>query len=76
MSQKLPVNDFEWIFSIYRRFHKKLWRKNGEWYFLKVDIQCPVKLRELYNVLPFLSKRINIEKVKKTCNMVKCMLFT
>ena len=33
--------------------------------FSKLIFSVLKKLRELYNVLPFLSKRINIEKVKK-----------
>ena len=34
-------------------------------YFLEVDVQYLEKLHELHNDLPFLSKRIGIEKVEK-----------
>ena len=39
--------------------------KNYEERMVKDMFNVLKKLRELYNVLPFLSKRINIEKVKK-----------
>ena len=39
--------------------------KNYEGRMVKDMFNVLKKLRELYNVLPFLSKRINIEKVKK-----------
>ena len=34
-------------------------------YFLEVDVQYPEKLHELRNDLPFLTKRMKIEKVEK-----------
>ena len=34
-------------------------------YFLKVDFQCPKRLLELHNDLPFLPERLKIEKVEK-----------
>ena len=36
-----------------------------EGHFLEVDVQYLEKLHELHNDLPFLSKRIGIEKVEK-----------
>ena len=68
MSQKLSVNNFEWIedssqFNEY--FIKKYNEESDEVYFLEVDVQCPQKLHELYNVLPFLPERMKIEKIEK-----------
>ena len=68
MSQKLPVNSFEWIkdtsqFNEY--FIRNYNEESDKGYFLEVDVQYLEKLHELHNDLPFLSKRIGIEKVEK-----------
>ena len=50
MSQKLPVNNFEWIKDTSQFNEDFIKRFNGEsdkGYFLKVDIQYPEKLHEL-----------------------------
>ena len=39
--------------------------ESDEGYFLEVDVQCPEKLHELHNDLPFLPDRMRIEKVDK-----------
>ena len=70
MSQKLPVNDFEWIkdtsqFNEY--FIKNYNEKSDEGYFLEPDTQYPEKLHELHNDLPFLPERMKIEKNGKAC---------
>ena len=47
MSQKLPVNKFEWIKDTYQftePFLKKYNEKSDEGYFLEVDVQYPEKL--------------------------------
>ena len=56
MSQKLPVNKFEWMkdTSKFKETIKK-----------KFDVQYPQKLHELHNDLPFLPERMKIEKVEK-----------
>ena len=59
MSQKLPVNEFEWIADtslFYEDFIKNYNEESDEGYFLEVDIQYPEKLHELHNDLPFLSE--------------------
>ena len=33
--------------------------------FFEVDVQCPKKLHEIHNDLPFLTERMKLEKVKK-----------
>ena len=67
MSQKLPVNNFQWIkdtFQINEDFIKN-YNEESQGYFLEVDVQYLEKLHELHNDLPFLPERMKIEKVKK-----------
>ena len=57
MSQKLPVNNFDWIKDIFQfneDFIKNYNKETGEEYFFEVDVQYPDKLQELHNDLPFL----------------------
>ena len=66
MLQKLSVNKFEWIedtFQFNEDFIKNYKEESDDGYFL--DIQNPEKLHELHNDLPFLPKRMKIEKVEK-----------
>ena len=68
MSQKFPVNKFEWIediSSFNEDFIKNYNEESDEGYFLKVDGQCPEKLHELHNDLRFLPERMELEKVEK-----------
>ena len=56
MSQKLAVNNFEWIedtFQFYEVFMKSYNEESGDEYFLEVDVQYLEKLHGLHNVLPF-----------------------
>ena len=67
MSQKLPVNNVEWIedtFQFNKGLIKNYNEESDEEFFLEVDVQYLEKLYELYD-LPFLPKRIKIEKVEK-----------
>ena len=67
MSQKFPVNNFEWIKDT-SQFNKDFINYNKESdgrYFLEVDVQYLKKLLELHNDVPFLPERMNIEKVEK-----------
>ena len=67
MSQKLAVNNFEWIEDASKfneDFIKSYNEESDEGYFLKVDVQYPEKLHELHKDLPFLSKRIKVVKVQ------------
>ena len=57
MSQKLPVNNFEWIedtFQFKKYFIKKYNEESDERHFLHVDPQYLEKIHELHNELPFL----------------------
>ena len=68
MSQKLPINNSEWIADTsqfredFIKNHNKVYDKK---YFLEVDIQYPKILHELHDDLPFLPERIKIENVYK-----------
>ena len=68
MSQKLPVNKFEWLkdtSQFNEDFIKNYNEESDEGYLLEVDFQCPEKIHELYNDLPFLPEKMKIEKVEK-----------
>ena len=66
--QKLPVNNFEWIEgnSQYNEdFIKNYYKESDEGYFLDVDGHYLENIYELYNNLPFSSKRMKIQIVEK-----------
>ena len=68
MSQKLRVNNFEWIENTVQfdeGLIKSCNEESDEGYFLEVDLQYPEKLHKLHNDLPFLLERTKIEIVKK-----------
>ena len=68
MLQKLPVNKFEKVkdtSQFNEGFIKNYNEESDEGYFLEVDVQYSEKLHELHNDLPFLPKRMKIEKVEK-----------
>ena len=70
MSQKLPVNKFEWIEKISqfnKDFIKNYNKETDEGCFLEVDVQYPKKVHELHNDLPFLPSRKEIKKSIKAC---------
>ena len=61
MSQKLPVNQFEWIedtSQFNEDFLKSYNEESNEGYILEVDVQYSEKLHELHNDLPFLPERM------------------
>ena len=67
MSQKFPVNNFEWIRDS-SQFNEGLIKNYNEerdvGYFLDVDVQYPENLHNLHNDLPFLPERMRIKKVE------------
>ena len=73
MSQKLPVNGFKWLedtSEINEEFIKNYDENNNKGYILEVDVKYPRKLHDLHSDLPFLPKRIKIDKCKKlVCNL-------
>ena len=68
MSQKFPVNNFEWI-KITTKFNgdfiKNYNEESDEGYVLEINIQYLEKLHELHNGLQFLPERMKIIKVEK-----------
>ena len=72
MSQKLSVNGFKWVENneINEEFIKNYNENNNKGYILEVDVKYPKKLHDLHSDLPFLPKRMKIDKCKKlVCNL-------
>ena len=73
MSQKLPVNGFKWIKNVTEideKFIKNYDVDSDKGYILEVDVKYPRKLHDLHSDLPFLSKRMKIDKCKNlVCNL-------
>ena len=68
MSQKLPVNGFEWVKNLLKfkeGFKKEYDEKINTGYFFEVDVEYPKTLFNFHKNLPFLSERKRIEKVEK-----------
>ena len=74
MSQKLSVNGFKWIkdtSEINEEFIKNYDENRNKGYILEVDVKYPKKLHDLNSDLPFLPKRMKIDKCKKlVCNLL------
>ena len=66
MSQKLPLNNSEWIEGTWfnEDFIRNYNEESDKWYFLEIDVQHTEKLHELHD-LPFLIGRRKIENVEK-----------
>ena len=73
MSQKLPADGFKWVQDTSRineEFIKNYNENNNKGYILEVDVKYPKKIQDLHSDLPFLSKRMKIDKCKKlVCNL-------
>ena len=68
MTQKLPVNNFEWIedtSQFNEGFIKNYTEGKDEGYFFEVDVQYLENLHELQNVLLLLPDTMNIGKFEK-----------
>ena len=71
MSQKHPVNGFEWVEDLSQfkeNFIKNYDENSDKGYFLDVDAEYPKKLFNLYRDLPFFPERKKIGK----CNKLVC----
>ena len=68
MSQKLPINGFEWV-KYLSKFNEDFIKKYDEdsniGYFLEVDAEYPKTFFNSYKDLPFLPERKKVEKVEK-----------
>ena len=63
MSQKLPVNNFEWMedtSQFNEDFIKSYTEESDEGYFLEVNLQHLEKLHEIHSGLPLLPERMRI----------------
>ena len=73
MSQKLPLNGFEWVEELSEfdeRFIKNYNENHEKGYVLEVDVEYPTNLFNLQSDLPLLLERKKIEKCKKLfCNI-------
>ena len=73
MSQKLPVNNFNWVKNkskIDEKFIKNYDEDSDKGYIFEVDIHYPRRLHDLHSDLPFLPERMKIDKCKKlVCNL-------
>ena len=68
MSQKLPVNGFEWVINLSKfdeRFIKNYDENSDKGYFLEVDAEYPKTLFSLHSDLRFLCERKKTEKCNK-----------
>ena len=73
MSQKLPVNNFKWIevtSKINEKFIKNYYENSKKGYILEVDVKYPKELHDIHSDLPFLPKKMKIDK----CNKLVCDL--
>ena len=72
MSQKLPINNFNWVKNkskIDEKFIKNYDEDSDKGYIFEVDVECPRRLHDLHSDLPFLPERMKIDKCKKlVCN--------
>ena len=84
ISQKLPVDGFEWVeendlSKFNATFIKNYDENNNKGYITEVDIEYPKNIHKLINDLPFLPERIKINKCNKlicTVQDKKTILFT
>ena len=67
MFKKLPLNNFKWVedtSKINEEFIKNYNENSCKGYILEVNVKYPRKLHDLHSDLPFLPKRIKIDKCK------------
>ena len=82
MSQKLPVNNFEWVKEMSKfneSFIKNYDENSKKGYFLEVDVKYPKKLFNLHKDIPYSPETKKIKKFKKLVFGIegkKNMLFT
>ena len=71
ISQKPPVNGFEWVEDLSQfkeDFIKNYDENSDKGYFLEVDVEYPKNLFSVHSNLPFLPERKKIGK----CNKLVC----
>ena len=80
MSQKRPLNGFEWVEELSKfdeRFIKNYNEDSNKVYFLEIDVEYPKNLFKFHNDLPFLHERKskNVISLFVTFMTRKTMLF-
>ena len=70
MSQKLPVDGFEWVeennlSKFDKKFIKNYNENSNKGYILEVDVEYPKKFHKLHSDSPFLPERMKINKCSK-----------
>ena len=69
MSQKLPVNSFEWVEKLSEFdecFIKNYDENSDKGYIFEVDVEYPKTFFNLHKDFPFLAERKKFEKCKNT----------
>ena len=75
MSQISPVNGFKWLNNeINEEFIKNYDENSDKGYILEVDVKYPRKFHDLHRDLPFLPKRMKIDKCKRLIYVKKYVL--
>ena len=73
MSQKLPINNFKWVEDTSRineEFIKNYNENSNKGYIPEVDVKYSKKLHDSHSDLPFLPRRMKIDKCRKlVCNL-------
>ena len=72
--QKLTVNGFKWIedtSEVNEEFVKNYDENNDKGYILEADVKYPKTLHDLHSDLPFIPRRMKIDKCEKlVCNLL------
>ena len=76
MSQKLPVDNFKWIekddiSNFNENFIKSCDENSDKGYIPEVDVEYPKNLHKLHSDLPFLPKKMKINKCSKLTSFVQ-----
>ena len=70
---KITKNNVKWVEDTSRineEFIKNYNENSNKGYILEIDVKYPTKLHNLHSDLPFLPRRIEIDKCKKlVCNL-------
>ena len=70
MFQKLPKNNFKWVEDTSRINEEFIRNYNDKGYILEVDVKYPKKSHDSHSDLPFLPRRMKIDKCKSiVCNL-------
>ena len=70
MSQKLPVNGFEWLEELSefdKRFIKNYDENSNKWYILEVTVEYPKIVFNLHSDLPFFTWKKENRKMQEAC---------